>query len=50
MRMLNLRVILVVVGMSALLAVLNNFRVVSEKRVAWFGGQDVLPEPEDMGR
>ncbi|HQF55664.1 MAG TPA: hypothetical protein PK208_11160 [Fibrobacteria bacterium] len=50
MKTLDRKVILAVVGLSALLAVLNNFRVAPEKRVTWFGGQIVLPEPEDIGR
>ncbi len=50
MKTLDRKVILAVVGLSALLAVLNNFRVAPEKRVTWFGGQMVLPEPEDVVR
>ncbi len=43
---LNFKVMLVVLGAAAVLAVLNNFRVAPEKRVTWFGGQMIMPEPE----
>lgn len=48
MRHLNIWPILGVVGLSLVLAVLNNLRVPAERRVSWFGGQQVIPGPEPL--
>lgn len=48
MSFLNIRVAAVIVGLSVLLGVLNNFRVPEPNRVSWFGGQPILPKPEPI--
>lgn len=48
MRTVNVWVMAAVVGLALVLGVLNNLRVPAEKRVTWFGGQEVLPSPEAL--
>ncbi|QQS04833.1 MAG: hypothetical protein IPK50_21540 [Fibrobacterota bacterium] len=45
MKSLNLKILLIVVGASAVLAILNNIRVPQQNRVSWFGGQPVFAAP-----
>lgn len=45
MKSLNLKILLIVVGASAVLAILNNIRVPPPNRVSWFGGQPVFAAP-----
>jgi hypothetical protein len=44
---IDIRTILALVGLAAILGIANNFRVAPGKRVSWLGGQTVLPGPEE---
>lgn len=46
MKFIDIRVVLGIVAISAVLAVLNNFRVPEANKVTWFGGQPILEKPE----
>lgn len=48
MRSLNFRVLLAIVLGAVVLGILNNIRVPAEKKVTWFGGQEILPKPESV--
>jgi len=48
MRTVNVWVMVAVIGLALVLGVLNNLRVPAERRVTWFGGQQVLPSPEAL--
>ena len=47
MRRIDIRTILALVGLAAILGIANNFRVDPGKRVSWWGGQRILPGPEE---
>ena len=46
MKHIEIRVVLGIVALSAVLAVLNNLRVPESNKVTWFGGQPILEKPE----
>ena len=48
MKRIDIRVIIALVALSALLGAANNLRVAPEKRVSWFGGQNILAKPEGL--
>jgi hypothetical protein len=45
MKDLEWRVVLILVAIALIAGIANNIRVSADKRVTWFGGQQVLAKP-----